>query len=45
MLVFARRQENHPEVLLLRAVVLLQAALIRIVLRIMPDLLRHLTRC
>ena len=43
MFPFAIRHDNHPEVVRLRAIVLLQSALIRIVLRIVPDVLRHLT--
>ena len=43
MFPFAIRHDNHPEMLRLRAIVVLQAALIRIMLRIVPDLLRHLT--
>ena len=34
MFPFAIRHDNHPEIVRLRAVILLQAALIRIVLRI-----------
>ena len=43
MFPFATRHEAHPEILRLRAIVMLQSALIRIVLGIVPDLLRHLT--
>ena len=43
MFPFAIRHEDNPEIVRLRAVVMLQAALIRIVLRIVPDLLRQLT--
>ncbi len=43
MFPFAIRRDARPELVQLRALILLQAALIRILLRLLPDALRHLT--